>query len=48
MHFLHSKHAFVAFGFQYLLSKTYSYDFDELVNFYLDTDKETIQVELHL
>lgn len=35
-------------GFQCLFSGTYSDDFDELLQFYLDTDKQIVKAELNL
>lgn len=35
-------------GFQCLFSGTYSDDFDELLQFYLDTDKQIVKSELNL
>ncbi|KAL4083385.1 hypothetical protein QTP88_028709 [Uroleucon formosanum] len=41
-------HKNVLKGFQCLFSGTYSDDFDELLQFYLDTDKQIVKAELNL
>lgn len=35
-------------GFQYLFFRSYSENFDELIQFYLDSDKQTVLSKLNL